>query len=187
MRKTFLNYAVLFGMALLYSCDGGDQQPATNNAPVPATMKLTSKDVNGTIDTMRNMETIPYTLVTSDPSNPGKTLTFDAVSIKLGEKASISIAPAVIVFDSLFADLRHDLAAWGTFDTVELKPGSFLYHSVNTFGDTKEEGYNFLVVIKGTKKQYILKGEGENPLKPIADKQLAEKAYKLALSFKPTE
>jgi hypothetical protein len=40
-------------------------------------------------------------------------------------------------------------------------------------------------MIKGEGKNYVIKGEGENPFAPITSKEDAEKAFKIAQTFKP--
>lgn|GEM_PF-1993914 len=188
--KKIATYAVVLALVVLTACQSNTTENKTNPDPATAavpTMKLESKDVKGEIDTIHNHEIIPFTFITSDDKDPSKTVSYDGISIKLGDLSEINITPATKPFDSLFAKLRDDLDNWGKFDTVELKSNSFFYHTVNDFGNKDESGYNFLIVIKGKNKMYRIVGEGSHPLSAIADKAVAERTFKKALSFKPAE
>jgi len=180
---------ILFAGILLFSasCSSNtNQQKDSNQVNVPSDeLKLDSKDVKGTI-TAPGASVSPYTLTTNIGTN-SKMVSFDGESVRIDPKAVINIVPSFMPLDSLVMSKQKDAEMFGKFDIVEKDPNGVLYHTLDTAFSEKTEGYNIIVVIKGKSKMYRISAEGDTPMKPIADKQLAEKAFKTALTFKPAE
>ena len=186
MKKLLILFACISTITILVSCNGSQQEK--NIAPKKSdTIKLISKDVNGYIIANGKFDIGDYTLNTT-AGNPPTNVTYNGLTVELGDSATLKITPCTSGFSELKSELVKKMEFFGKYEIVESKDSSFLYHYVNVNADSsKEEGYNFLVIIKGKTRQYEITGEGKNPLLPIANKQFAEKTYKAALTFMPTE
>jgi len=185
-----MKHVFIYGIAasaLLASCNNQQQPPATTPAVSSDVTKLESKDVHGTITYKGSLHVFPSTLTTDDPNNPSKNVTLEGIGVDIGENLGIRVMPALGVFDTLVSKTKKDLEFWGKYKTVELKPNSFLYYYSKALGDTKDEGYNFIVVVKGKSKQYEITGVGKTSLDPIVDSASAVKAMQVALTFTPAD
>jgi hypothetical protein len=153
----------------LLSCGGGAAEEA-------ASQKIDTKAVKGSI--VAEGAEIDNTLL---HNNDGE---FDVPNIKF-EGVSFMIVPTMRSFDEEWQLTESNLTGFGTYEMIEKKENSAFFKVVKDFMDKKTEGYNFVVWVKGEKTNYIIKGESENMMDPIAKKEDAEKAFKSALTFKP--
>lgn len=190
MKRAQLHFIILTScisaITILVSCNGSKQEHPIVYTPSD-TIKLASKDVNGYIICHSKFSIGDYTLTTT-AGNPPANVTYNGLTVELGDSATLQITPCTEGFSALKSEMIQHMEFFGKCETVESKDSSFFYHYVSIKADSsKEEGYNFLVIIKGKKKQYQITSEGKQPLTPIANKQFAEKAYKAALSFVPAE
>ncbi len=180
--KGILFFVLASLLCFLFSCN--PQVPVKQGTEavekLPPRLELQTRDVKGTVEAPGGASVYSGTLMTNEGS-------FEEAIVKLDPKANISIYPTAGSFEALKNTLIQKLRNWGSFDTLDCKPNSLFYHTKNESDVAKEDGYNFLVVIPGKTKNYIITSEGEAPLKPISDQALAERAYKMALSFKATE
>jgi hypothetical protein len=178
----------IIGMLLslfIISCgqDTGEKKSENQGNAVPNNtdgLSIETKDVKGKIQAGDHVKVGSSTLVNNDGTFEEATLGFD-------HKAGLNIYPAKMAFDTLKSRLKEKLNIWGTYEKLEENDSSFFYKTVSKTGGINEEGYNFLILKKGKTHNYILNGEGENPLKPIADKALAEKIYAIARTFVPAD
>lgn len=169
MRK--LIYSIAVTAFILSSCGGANEESLEAK-------KIDTKDVKGTINAgdasvgMTNLH-----------NNDGE---FEVPNIKIGDNCKMMIVPTQKTFEEEWSLIQSNATSFdGTLKEIEKKEGAVLYHEKSEFMDKVTEGYNFLVVIKGDGKNYLIKGEGGNPFAPIESKEDAEKAFKIAQSFKP--
>jgi hypothetical protein len=159
---------LLFASVLtLSSCGGGDEKGGEQ--------KVDTEDVKGTIDPGEgNLGDLNYNL-------NGKDMKVAKVEF---EGAEFLIVPTEKSFEEEWQSVESSLTSFGSYEMIEKSESACFYKVIKDFAGEKEEGYSFLVWAKGGDKNYYMKGEGENPLKPIADKEVAEKAFKAAQTFK---
>lgn len=169
MRK--LIYPLVATTIILSSCGGASEETAGSK-------KIETKDVKGTI------EAGDVSVGTTNlHNNDGE---FEVPNIKINDNCRMMIVPSEKTFEDEWSVIQSNATSFdGTLKEIEKKDGAVLYHEKSEFMDKVTEGYNFLVVIKGDGKNYIIKGEGETPFTPISSKDDAEKAFKIAQTFKP--
>ncbi|MFI5148442.1 MAG: hypothetical protein ACHQRM_01835 [Bacteroidia bacterium] len=185
MKNIYQGLISLFLLCILISCGqkSNERNEATlsnSSADKEAGLKIETKDVKGKLIAGEHAKAGNGTLVNDEG-------TFEEATINFDHKAGINIYPSKQPFDTLVSRLKEKLKNWGTFDVLEKQEQVFYYKATRVFGAQKEEGFNFLVQIKGKNHTYLLSGEGETPLKSIADKALADKVYKIARSFEPAD
>ncbi|HXC06901.1 MAG TPA: hypothetical protein VNZ86_19215 [Bacteroidia bacterium] len=185
MKKIVQSLSGFLMLCFILSCS----QPGTensekgkNNNPDRTSegLKIETKDVKGIIQAGEHARAGVGTLVNEEG-------TFEEATVNFEHKAGLNIYPSKQPFDTLVHQLKDKLRIWGSFDVVEMNDHSFYYKTTREFGGQKEEGYNFLMMIQGKKHTYIISGEGENPLKPIAEKQWGDKIYHIAQTFVPAD
>jgi hypothetical protein len=156
---------------ILSSCGGSDKE-------AEGSKKIDTKDVKGTIQAGDVSVGI-----TNLHNNDGE---FEVPNIKINDNCRLTIVPSQKTFEDEWNMIQSNATSFdGTLKEIEKKDGAVLYHEKSEFMDKVTEGYNFLVVIKGDGENYIIKGEGETPFTPISSKEDAEKAFKIAQTFKP--
>lgn len=169
MKKiTSILFAAIFGLSL-FSCGGDSAEKA-------GAQKIDTKDVKGTIEA--DGASIGNTTLHNDEGE------YDVPNVDY-DGFGFLIAPTSKSFEEVWTAAESNLTAFGSYESIEKKENAIFYKEIVDFAGKKEEGYNFLVLIKGSDKNYLIEGEGENPLKPIMNKEDAEKAFKAALTFKP--
>lgn len=169
MKKSIniLSILALVLVLALYSCGGGDEKGGEQ--------KIDTKDVKGTIDPGDGkLGDLNYNL-------NGKDMEVPKVEF---EGAEFLVVPTEKSFEEEWQATESGLTSFGSYEMIEKKENACFYKVIKDFAGEKEEGYSFLVWVKGGDKNYFMKGEGENPLKPITDKAVAEKAFKSAQTFK---
>ncbi len=168
MKSIKLVFATVIS-AVLISCGGSGEEKGAEH-------KIDTKDVKGTLNA--DGASVGSTTL---HNNDGE---FEVPNVKF-EGAGFMIVPTARSFEEEWALTESNLTGFGTYEMIEKKDGSAFYKVSKEFMDKKTEGYNFIVWVKGDKTNYIMKGESPNLLDPIAEKEVAEKAYKAALTFKP--
>lgn len=169
MRK--LIYSIAVSVLIFSSCGESNEESGES-------LKIETKDVKGTINAGD-----ASVGTTNLHNNDGE---FEVPNIKIGDKCKMMIVPTKKSFEEEWSLIQNNATSFdGTLKEIEKKDGAILYHEKSEFMDKVTEGYNFLVVIKGDGKNYLIKGEGENPFAPITSKEDAENAFKIAQSFKP--
>jgi hypothetical protein len=169
MRK--LIYSIALTAIILSSCGGSGEETLESK-------KIDTKDVQGTI------EAGDVSIGTTNlHNNDGE---FEVPNVKISDQCRLTIVPTQKTFEDEWNLIQSNATSFdGTLKEIEKKDGAVLYHEKSEFMEKVTEGYNFLVMIKGEGKNYVIKGEGENPFAPITSKEDAEKAFKIAQTFKP--
>jgi hypothetical protein len=169
MRK--LIYSIALTAIILSSCGGSGEETLESK-------KIDTKDVQGTI------EAGDVSIGTTNlHNNDGE---FEVPNVKISDQCRLTIVPTQKTFEDEWNLIQSNATSFdGTLKEIEKKDGAVIYHEKSEFMEKVTEGYNFLVMIKGEGKNYVIKGEGENPFAPITSKEDAEKAFKIAQTFKP--
>lgn len=141
-------------------------------------VKIDTKDVKGAI--AAGDATIDNTELHNEDG------VFDVPIVKFGKNCRMMIVPTNKTFDETWERILNSATNFKSeIKEIEKKDGAVFYEEKSEFMEKKTEGFGFLVVIKGKDKNYLIKGEGENPFAPITSKEDAEKAFKAAQTFKP--
>lgn len=146
----------------------------------PEEVKLDTKDVKGTI----NADGVSVGMTELHNADG----VFEVPNVKFNDECRLQIVPTPRSYEDELAQLQSSLKNFdGEMKEEKKVDNGMLYYTKSEFMDKVEEGYNFIYYVKGNGVNYVIKGEGETPFKPITKKEDAEKAFEAAQTFKPAE